>query len=148
MLDIIKIVVVLLLYLVGFVAILALSFTAVFMCNEYTKEKVNYEFINIKSFGVAMLAAPAVVFGYQFITEKNDPFGIGLMAFGILVSIAFYWYNIRKTNLAYGLIGSTIFLVVFGAVSFFAWVFLVLIVFSALYFLLGTKPVVVINGRK
>lgn len=113
--------------------------------NEHCFKKFNHRFFTIAAFIISAIASPSIYWGWRWYNAGDTDNGMALIAIGALFALGLYWYNIKRSNIIYGLAATTIVLAILGVLAFVTGVlFLVLIAFS-LYGMLRAKPVYIVN---
>ena len=118
--------------------------------NEHCENKFDYCFFTMTSFLVVGASLIIMWLGNEWrlmsIQENGDIFnGILVMGIGGIIALFLVYRNFKKTNLVYGLGGSTVQLAVFGALAYFGVFVLItgLVVFVLAS--VGVRPVYVVN---
>lgn len=114
--------------------------------NDHCMSKFGHRFITLASCLIAAVASPSLYFGWLWYADGGDTEnGLALMGLGAVIAIALCFYNTKRSNIIYGLLGSVIVLTIFGAIALIGVVFYMILVVAFIFILFNTKPVYVIN---
>lgn len=125
----------LVLQIIAGLAILAATVWAFFAFNKHCEEKFNYRFFTKQSFLIVGAAIITIALGNEWrlnlIKEHGDVLnGILVMGVGGVIALYLTFVNFKKTNLIYGLAGSTVQIVLFGTLAYIGIAVLIVWLFS------------------
>lgn len=114
--------------------------------NDHCMNKFGHRFITFASCLIAAVASPSLYFGWIWYTDGGDTEnGLALMGIGAVIALSLCLYNIKRSNITYGLLGSAIVLTIFGVLALIGVIFYLIIVVAFIFILFNSKPVYVIN---
>lgn len=118
--------------------------------NAHCSKRFRHKFFTSASF-ISVLASLLLIFGgklwYASAAESHGATlnGIMLMVLGAAGLVAMVWYNIRRTNLAYGIGGSALQIPALAFLAYVSLPILVIAVIGYIYLVSRAQPVFVVN---
>lgn len=140
----------LVLKIIGVVVVLASLLYALFAFDEHCFNKFKHKFFNKNSFVVVVVAFCLIIAGESWRAEAlktggDELNGIVLMVIGVVTLIALLFYNLKKTNVIYGIGGTSIQLLLFAILAYFGIFVLMFGFIISIITASFAKPVYVIN---
>ncbi|HJA79812.1 MAG TPA: hypothetical protein H9784_09665 [Candidatus Desulfovibrio intestinavium] len=118
--------------------------------NAHCDRKFSYRFFTQASFAITAVAVLLIYGGHAWYASaaaaQGDTLnGIILMGLGGLAGLGLLRYNVKRTNLPYGLGGSVLQLGLYAPLLYVGLFFLILALAVSFFLLLGVRPVYIIN---
>ena len=118
--------------------------------NDYCQNKFGHAFLTKTMFVVTAAGFLLVYYGHMWyqasVNHHGDTLnGIVLMVLGNIMLFGVIYHNVTKTNLLYGVTGSTIQIALFGTIGYVAVTLLIIAAIANLMLMVDAKPVWIVN---
>jgi len=133
---------VIVLFIVGFIALIIVLFRVVFWINEFSETNYNYEFFSWGNLGITSVGYLLLFYGNKWfdiaLSGAGDiSNGLLLMAMGLILVSKILYTHIKQTNLLFGVVVGTFQLILYIPLS----VISIFSLFAGAAWLTEAKPV-------
>ena len=130
------------LFIVGFIALIIVLFKVVFWINEFSETNYNYEFFSWGNLGITSVGYLLLFYGNKWfdiaLSGAGDiSNGLLLMAMGLILVSKILYTHIKQTNLLFGVVVGTFQLILYIPLS----VISIFSLFAGAAWLTEAKPV-------